>query len=168
MHRRIMAFDCARYHRRSFVANRDDFGPKVAALIDEGLSINQDKYREALVARELFRAELSGLLSPDTFVLLPATNTTAPASLETTGDPIFNSPWSFAGNPAVTIPCGLAPNGMPVGLQLIGPPFSDVKLLNTALLIERQIRFRDRPAILAEESSQDVVDKSALALVEML
>ena len=51
--------------------------------------------------------------------ITPATVGTAPDP-STTGDPAFNSPWSYTGLPTVSFPIGLAPDGLPVAIQLIG------------------------------------------------
>jgi len=45
-------------------------------------------------------------------------------------------PMSLAGIPAISIPCGLS-GGLPVGLQLAGPAFSENRLLDVALLVGR-------------------------------
>lgn len=48
----------------------------------------------------------------------------------------FTNPWNLTGFPALTIPCGLSPDGLPVGLQLVGPRFSERKLLMVGELFE--------------------------------
>jgi aspartyl-tRNA(Asn)/glutamyl-tRNA(Gln) amidotransferase subunit A len=44
----------------------------------------------------------------------------------------FMAPWNLTGHPALTIPCGLAEDGMPAGLQMIGPRSGDARLLRLA------------------------------------
>ncbi len=54
-------------------------------------------------------------------------------------------PVNIAGLPAVSVPCGFGNDGMPVGLQLIGPEFSEAPLLNAANqyeLASRKTSFR--------------------------
>jgi aspartyl-tRNA(Asn)/glutamyl-tRNA(Gln) amidotransferase subunit A len=72
--------------------------------------------------------------------------------LETTGTPKFQAPWSCAGVPAVSIPCGLAANSMPVGLQIIGPHETDWEFLDLAAWCEEKLAFKEHPALLAELS----------------
>jgi Asp-tRNA(Asn)/Glu-tRNA(Gln) amidotransferase A subunit family amidase len=73
--------------------------------------------------------------------VMPSTGSAAPP-LDSTGDPRFNSPWSYVGVPAVTLPCDLAAsNGTGIGLQLIGPAHSDAQVLDIAQWCERQIGF---------------------------
>jgi Asp-tRNA(Asn)/Glu-tRNA(Gln) amidotransferase A subunit family amidase len=153
-HRCIMARDAAAYHRQTYKAFRDSYGPKIAALIEEGLAATKEEYAAALDHLNAFRRRMESVFSQGTLAVLPATNTTAPNRLDTTGDPIFNSIWSFAGFPAVTVPCGLAADGMPCGLQLVGPPNSDLRLLAAAMWCEREIGFDDTPPMLGEPEIQ--------------
>ncbi len=71
--------------------------------------------------------------------ITPATLGTAPDP-SSTGDPAFNSPWSFTGLPTVSFPIGLAPDGLPVAIQLIGWKFRDEHLLDAAEWCEQAIR----------------------------
>ena len=54
------------------------------------------------------------------------------------------APFNLTGNPALSVPCGLTELGLPVGLQLIAPPFTDGKLLNLARLFEARREGRSR------------------------
>ena len=71
---------------------------------------------------------------------MPATATTAPGRW-TTGDPKFNSPWSYSGLPVVSLPCGLAADGLPVAVQLVGRPFAEASLLSAAAWCEECLKF---------------------------
>lgn len=48
----------------------------------------------------------------------------------------YTNPWNLSGLPAISLPCGLAVDGLPVGLQLVGPAFSEQKLLQIAAQAE--------------------------------
>ena len=50
---------------------------------------------------------------------------------------------NIASVPAISIPCGLDSNNMPIGMQLIGNRFQEEKILNAAYAIEQQIKFRE-------------------------
>jgi Asp-tRNA(Asn)/Glu-tRNA(Gln) amidotransferase A subunit family amidase len=65
-------------------------------------------------------------------VLTPASPGEAPEGLHTTGDAIFNGIWTLLHVPCVGIPCIRGPQGLPVGIQLIGPRLSDARLLAIA------------------------------------
>ena len=148
-HRRIMAAEAAAYHRELFPAQRARYGREISKLLDEGLALPAVEYAEAMIRRDQMREELARLLHQHEDLLgclvMPATLGPAPG-LETTGDPAFNSPWSYVGWPSLTIPCGLTADGMPCGLQFIAatPP----QVFAMAGLCERILQFHERPAIL--------------------
>lgn len=148
-HRRIMAAEAAAYHRELFPSRRAQYGREISKLLDEGLALPAIELAEALIRREELREELARLLHQHEDLLgclvMPATLGPAPG-IETTGDPVFNSPWSYVGWPSLTIPCGLAADGMPCGLQFIAatPP----QVFAMAGLCERILGFHERPPIL--------------------
>jgi amidase len=56
----------------------------------------------------------------------------APAGLDSTGDPIFSQLWTLLHGPAITIPAGHGPSGLPMGIQLVGPRGHDLRVLACA------------------------------------
>jgi aspartyl-tRNA(Asn)/glutamyl-tRNA(Gln) amidotransferase subunit A len=60
---------------------------------------------------------------------------------------ICTIPVNLAGIPALSLPCGLS-YGLPVGFQLMGPPLSEMKMLNLAYALERELGFEARPPAL--------------------
>ena len=145
MHWRIMAVEAAAYHRRQFAAHRQQYGPMIARLLDEGLEISGVDYAAALAHQRAFRRDVVDLLGPYDALLMPATDTTAPPRLDTTGARDFQAPWSYAGLPVVSFPCGLAADAMPVALQLVQRPDQESLLLATARWCERALEFRELP-----------------------
>ena len=148
MHRTIMAVEAAAVHRRRFDAHRDGYGPVISAMLDEGLATSAVDYADALAHQRQFRrsvaARFDAAKPPDALVM-PATDTTAPG-LATTGDSKFQAPWSYAGVPVVSIPCGLASDGMPAAIQLVGRHGDDLGLLGVAQWCEERLDFRELPA----------------------
>ena len=119
MHRRIMAVEAAAYHRQQFAAHRAAYGPMIAELLDEGLKISAVDYADGLDWQRRFARQVDAMFEQVDVLVCPATDTTAPATLTTTGTPKFQAPWSCAGVPVVSIPCGLAADGMPAAMQLV-------------------------------------------------
>ena len=148
-HYRLMAYGAAEYHRQDFFADPNAYAPKISKLIEDGLNTSREEYHAALEHQRQFQTDVDAMLSGGSIAVMPSTSTTAPAS-DTTGDPRFNSPWSYAGIPAITIPCGLAGDGMPCGLQLVGARNSEARLLQAAAWCEEQIGFQKRPQLLDE------------------
>jgi len=149
MHWCIMAFEAAETHFDRFARHANGYGPKITSLIEEGLSTLAIDYASALRHYDQHRIEMEELFADGVVALTPATVTAAPAGLESTGDPKFNSPWSYAGLPTVTIPCGLTANGMPCGLQLIGPRNGEALLLSLADWCESTLAFEATPPLLS-------------------
>jgi Asp-tRNA(Asn)/Glu-tRNA(Gln) amidotransferase A subunit family amidase len=145
VHRRIMAVEAAEHHRDSYHAHSRQYGPSISALIEEGFSIAAVDYAAALKHQSQFRGAAIEMLRGFDALLTPATVTAAPVSLETTGNPAFNSPWSLAGLPTVSFPCGLSPSGMPCGLQLAGRWKGECELLHAAAWCEEKLEFRETP-----------------------
>jgi Asp-tRNA(Asn)/Glu-tRNA(Gln) amidotransferase A subunit family amidase len=73
------------------------------------------------------------------FLLTPSAPSEAPASLASTGDPVFNRAWTLLGVPCVTLPYGKGPSGLPLGVQLVGPFDADSALLGWARWAEHML-----------------------------
>ena len=146
MHRRIMSVEAAAYHRESFPRRRETYGPMNAALLDEGLATSAVDYAAALDWLRQYRRRVVRLLEGVDALVVPSTHTTAPPTLSTTGTSEFQSPWSCAGLPVVSIPCGLASDGMPGAIQLIGPYHAEPRLLGVGRLVRIADRLRQRSA----------------------
>lgn len=59
--------------------------------------------------------------------------------LATTGDSVFNRVWTSLGVPAVQVPAGLGPGGLPVGIQLTGRSWADRDLVAVAAQVEQAL-----------------------------
>lgn len=143
-HRTIMACDAAQYHLPNFRVAAEKFSKNIRLLVEEGLAKSEREYAAAVEHQLAFSAELDKFVSAYDALIMPATNRTAPTR-ETTGDPRFQSPWSYAGVPVVSVPSGLAADGLPVAVQLVGKKWSDDHLLNVAACCESVFGFTDTP-----------------------
>jgi aspartyl-tRNA(Asn)/glutamyl-tRNA(Gln) amidotransferase subunit A len=56
----------------------------------------------------------------------------------------YTLPFNLSGSPAVTLPCGFDTDGLPIGLQLVGPHMDDARLLRAAALYEAACPWADR------------------------
>ena len=65
-------------------------------------------------------------------LLTPSAPGTAPQGLASTGDPAFCTLWTLCGMPAITLPLMRGENGLPMGVQLVGPQHGDARLLRPA------------------------------------
>lgn len=112
--------------------HRDHLGAKTVAALTDGEAIPARDYLAALDWKPVLYAGLEEVFARCDAVLTPAALGPAPAGLESTGDAIFNGLWTLLGTPAVTLPLLSASNGLPMGVQLVGPRGGDGRLLRTA------------------------------------
>ncbi len=143
----IMRVEAAAAHSERYAAHKADYRANIKALIEAGLATDSDAYARARDFVRALRDAMSERLDTVDALLLPTAPGTAPASLETTGPGIFCGPASFTGLPAISLPSGVAPSGLPLSIQLIGPHLGESKLLNTAAWAESTLNFHAHPPL---------------------
>jgi Asp-tRNA(Asn)/Glu-tRNA(Gln) amidotransferase A subunit family amidase len=137
----ILCRDAARSFASIESRHRIRLSPVLVDVIDRGRAISLDEYDRARGRREEYRRWLDGLFSQyDGIITLPASGE-APEGLGNTGDATFASLWTQAGMPAVTIPAGRGPRGLPLGLQIVGRYREDEQSLRVAAWCEQVIDF---------------------------
>jgi Asp-tRNA(Asn)/Glu-tRNA(Gln) amidotransferase A subunit family amidase len=117
-------------------------------FVAEGESVGALTYLQALTLRLSLQDDLEHFLARYDAIITPPTTGEAPATLEQTGNPTFCSIWSLCGVPAITIPVGFGPRGLPLGLQFVGRKGKDGQLLSTARWCEGSFSFpgwREKP-----------------------
>ncbi|MBI2561583.1 MAG: amidase, partial [candidate division NC10 bacterium] len=119
-----------------FRARPKDYGPKLAALIEAGLQVPAASYLRAQQVRSEAVAAMRRLLGEVDVVVTPAAPGPAPEGLGSTGDPVFNAPTSTFGLPALGVPMGFAPPGLPLGLQIMGRHFDEATILRVGAAYE--------------------------------
>jgi aspartyl-tRNA(Asn)/glutamyl-tRNA(Gln) amidotransferase subunit A len=139
-HRIIMAAEAAGEHRARRGQQPEAYPEEITALIDEGSMILAVDYLDAKRQQsELGHWQQCLMDRPHGYIadalVLPAAIGPAPGR-SSTGDPIFNSPWTFSGQPTISIPVGLSPEGLPLSIQLVGLRHNDDALFRVARWIE--------------------------------
>jgi Asp-tRNA(Asn)/Glu-tRNA(Gln) amidotransferase A subunit family amidase len=117
-------------------------------FIAEGADARAVVYLQALMMRLALQDELDRFLTKYDALITPPATGEAPATLEQTGNPTFCSIWSLCGVPAVTIPVGFGPHGLPLGLQIVGPRGKDGQTISSARWCEGLFSFpswREKP-----------------------
>lgn len=134
----VMAYEAAASMAFEYDAHRDDLSAPLRELIEQGLSIARADYLLALASAEQARRELATLFEHWDVLLTPAAHGEAPAGMPT-GDPLFSRIWTLLGVPTVALPAFSGPNGLPVGIQVVGARGEDARLLHSARLIRDAI-----------------------------
>jgi aspartyl-tRNA(Asn)/glutamyl-tRNA(Gln) amidotransferase subunit A len=125
--RSTMAYEAGRALHFLLEQPAGSVGEKITALIHEGLAIKAGQYLDERREIDAMRETLFRKIVADVF-LWPATPATAPKGLSWTGDPKYISPWTALGGPIVSVPAGLAGDGLPIGCFLTARPGTDAQM----------------------------------------
>jgi aspartyl-tRNA(Asn)/glutamyl-tRNA(Gln) amidotransferase subunit A len=138
--------DAAAFHRERIEQSPGDFGADVLARLRRGAAYGAADYADArrrqTVLRRTFESWFTEHGGPFDVVVLPTTPVTAPriAGLDAVAmAPILTrltAPFNFTGLPAVSIPCGVSSAGLPIGLQIVGAPWAERRVLRAARAYE--------------------------------
>ncbi len=131
-----------------------DLTPVVCAVLEAGAGLTAEDLRAAAHRRLQLFQQVGRLFEHADLLITPTMPSPAfpadgPMPLPGGGDSAsevgtesmagvcFTYPFNLTGHPAITIPAGMDQRGAPVGLQVIGPRFSDHRLLALARVVER-------------------------------
>jgi aspartyl-tRNA(Asn)/glutamyl-tRNA(Gln) amidotransferase subunit A len=147
----IMFAEAAEYHEQWMRTRSHEYGADVRRMLEAGMMTPAIYYVRAQRSRAAILAET--LKALDHFTVLAAPTAAIPApridlggrALGDNGQPIdmvaavlrFTAPFNVTGQPALAIPTGLAPNGLPVSMQIIGKPFDEATVFRVADAYER-------------------------------
>jgi aspartyl-tRNA(Asn)/glutamyl-tRNA(Gln) amidotransferase subunit A len=106
-----MAVEAAQYHESRLHRHPNDYGPCIRSLLEEGLNCPAPEFARTKEHQEELTRGMNYLLIGDNVLLTPATTGPAPLA-DTTGDPAFNSPWSYTGLPTISIQTGYFVGGL--------------------------------------------------------
>jgi Asp-tRNA(Asn)/Glu-tRNA(Gln) amidotransferase A subunit family amidase len=128
--------------RREWDKGREKLSPALQARIEHGRQVRAVDYLGALSQIPLLNDTLTELFEQRyDAILTPAASGTAPAGLESTGDPAFCALWTLCGVPALSVPLMQGANDLPLGVQLVGARHRDGQLLRTARwLVDHVVR----------------------------
>ena len=129
-------------HRSRYERQAADYGPGTRALLELGAKIDDDAYRAGLAGRERIAAGFAAVFEQVDLLAGPTVAYPAPTEDPPFGTPEgdvegrYTGPYNLAGNPAVSLPCGLAEGNLPAGLQLAAAFGNDELLLSAARVYE--------------------------------
>ncbi len=143
----INTAETATYHQEMFARHKDKYGPKIRGLIENGLTIPATEYAKALQTRLQQSADIEPVLHQVDALLTPGATGAAPRGLGSTGNPAMQAPWSIIGVPSISLPTGLNKDGLPLAIQLAGPPKAEDHLLAVARWCEKALNVHLRPPL---------------------
>jgi Asp-tRNA(Asn)/Glu-tRNA(Gln) amidotransferase A subunit family amidase len=132
----ILFYEMARGLAYEMAHHRARVSPMLVQRVEEGSSIPFAEYAKALAYAADCRKQLADLMGDVDAILTPSTTGEAPFGLESTGNTAMNRLWTLLYGPCVTVPAGVGPAGMPLGVQLVGLPRTDARTLAAARWVE--------------------------------
>ena len=139
-HSAVMGYESARALAWEYTQFAEQISANLRPRLEAGWRVTRQDYDEVRGIARSCRRQLADQLREFDFLLTPSAASAAPASLASTGSPVFNRAWTLFGVPCVTLPFGAAANGLPLGVQLVGAFDQDMVLLEWAKWIEPQLR----------------------------
>jgi Asp-tRNA(Asn)/Glu-tRNA(Gln) amidotransferase A subunit family amidase len=139
-HSAVMGYESARALAWEYTQFPEQISANLRPRLEAGWRVTRQDYDEVRGIARSCRRQLADQLREFDFLLTPSAASAAPASLASTGSPVFNRAWTLFGVPCVTLPFGRAANGLPLAVQLVGAFDQDMVLLEWAKWAERQLR----------------------------
>lgn len=139
-HQTIMGAEVAHNFEREWQNHRALLSEQLRGQIERGREVRALDYQRALSQSaplhgsfvELFEQRYDAILTP-------AAPSAAPQGLSSTGDPCFCTLWTLCGMPSITLPLLQSSDGLPMGVQLVGPRGGDARLLRTARWLSKRM-----------------------------
>jgi aspartyl-tRNA(Asn)/glutamyl-tRNA(Gln) amidotransferase subunit A len=137
----IMRSESFAIHEKDLRARIDQYGAITTGRFVLGAAVTAADYIQALRVRRTLTDAVDAALQSCDALLTATTLTTAPRfdatvdSISSTS-PVQTAPFNATGHPAISVPVGLAPDGLPLSVQLVGRNFDEAGLLRIARAVE--------------------------------
>jgi Asp-tRNA(Asn)/Glu-tRNA(Gln) amidotransferase A subunit family amidase len=130
-HRKIMEADLARNFADEYERGKSELSTVLREMIERGQQVSASDYENALAKMQDYDVFLEEIFDEYDAILTPATPGPAPAGIDATGSPVMNTIWTFCGTPAINVPLLQSPEGLPIGVQMVGAKNDDARLFRS-------------------------------------
>jgi aspartyl-tRNA(Asn)/glutamyl-tRNA(Gln) amidotransferase subunit A len=152
---RMVVTEAAAFHRERLQQHPGSFGPDVLARLRAGSMVSGSDYVLAHRLQSEWRRRMMRIFETVDLIVLPATPVpavpiAASDSLQLAGGGLtrFARLFNIAGIPALVLPCGFTAEGLPIGLQIAGPAWSESHVLQLAYAYESATKWHTRRPLL--------------------
>ena len=139
-HKIIMESDMARSFSEEYKKSKNKLSDKIVEAIERGMKYSSVEYNEAFSKIEVANTYFKQFFHDYDAILTPSANGEAPKGLESTGDPIFSTIWTYCGMPSISLPLLRGKNNLPVGIQLVSSLYDDERLFRNASWLTSKIK----------------------------
>jgi Asp-tRNA(Asn)/Glu-tRNA(Gln) amidotransferase A subunit family amidase len=140
----VIRYENARSLADEYRRFADALHPRLRERCEEGWAIDAAEYRSALALAQRARCLLDEAFGDCDVLIAPAATGEAPKGLDSTGNIAMNVVWTLLHVPCVGLPAGRGPQGLPLGLQVIGRIGDDARTLAAARWIESHLEELNR------------------------
>lgn len=135
----IMVCEVAKSLSHENLVHRKDLSADMTKMIDAGLAVSPQQYDAARSLTRTCRAMLPEIFNGVDVLVAPSTVGYAPSGIAATGDPLFNRIWTLLHLPVVHVPVAHGPQGLPLGVSVVGPVGADRATLRAAEWIHARL-----------------------------
>jgi aspartyl-tRNA(Asn)/glutamyl-tRNA(Gln) amidotransferase subunit A len=145
----LMLSEAFAYHQQNLRDRPQDFGEMARSRFLIGGLFSSGDYVQAQRVRNVLNREFAEVLNRVDLIASP-TMATPPGRFDevdlmaSTRRPSFTGPFNMTGMPAISVPCGFTPSGLPAGLQLAGRPFDEPTVLRAAYAYQEATAWHSR------------------------
>ncbi|WP_098955752.1 amidase [Pseudonocardia sp. N23] len=138
-HLTVMEYEAAISMRTELTTVPDRLSDILREMLEKGTTVSEAAWSAARARATAQRDLVTGMLGEADAILLPAAPGPAPEGLGATGKPTMSRPFQVMNLPAVAVPGMRTPEGLPLGMQLVGHPGREAQLLATAAWVQRRL-----------------------------
>jgi len=153
--RTLQAAESYAYHAEFITRSPNLYQPETLRRIRSGEDIRSEQVEKHRLELKKLRGEMAGVMKGVDFLVTPTTPIAATAIAELTQNPDLlrpreikllrnTRPFNVWGLPAISVPCGFTKAGLPIGLQIAGPPWSEAAVLRLAHAYEQVTAWHKR------------------------
>ena len=136
----IMAVEAGHALHYEFSNHADRLSAPLQQLLAAGRAVGPARHDAHVALAGQCRAQFHAVFADVDVLMTLSAPGEAPAGLAATGNPVCNRIWTLLGAPCIHLPCATGPRGLPLGVQLVGRPGDDARLLAAAEAVFRVLR----------------------------
>jgi amidase len=132
-------------HAATYPARKDEYGPALAGIIELGRGLTPDAIAKRALSRQVYSTGLEDVFRDVDVLIVPVTPQGVPSLAEAAAlrDDVatefikYTAPFNLSGVPTVTVPAGFDGNGLPIGLQFVGPRLGEGEVCRVGAAFQR-------------------------------
>jgi len=137
-HQIIHETDLANNFQNYYKKSKNKLSKEMQSAISRGMKYSSKEYAEAIDFMRISYESYKKIFKDYNGVLTPCSTGVADKGIKSTGRADFNKYWSFMGVPAIALPLLQGENNLPLGVQLIGDKYDDLRFLGIAKWLEQK------------------------------